>query len=402
MLLPLFLFGGSFFLYAQPSPWTVFNSSNSSLPQNTIRCLAVDAMNNKWVGTDYGLCKFNGVSWTIFNTSNSGLPDNSIRAISIDKNGIKWIGTLGGGVATFNDLSWTVYNSSNTLLPSNFVRAIAFDSTGGTWLGTSGGLVRFDGMNWTIWTNSNSQLISHHISSIEVGADQTKYLGTINGGMVYFKDTSMTFYNLWNSTMPDNTILSIDLDTNGGRWIGMPSGGLMHHDISNNWQWFATANSQIQSDAINVVLSREKVYLGSQDKGLIIKDAVSFTNYDSTNSDLPDVNVLSLVRDKDMILWIGTMSEGLVRLDESVLNGVGEWFSESRPLLTQTIFSSDDYLKTDQSVEGTVIIYDATGKQVKCFDNKQVIALRDFSVGEYFIQLISSKGYHGSERFVVR
>ncbi len=40
-----------------------------------------------------GLAKFDGVNWTVYNTSNSGLPDNHVYAIAIDGQGNKWIGT---------------------------------------------------------------------------------------------------------------------------------------------------------------------------------------------------------------------------------------------------------------------------------------------------------------------
>ncbi len=40
-----------------------------------------------------GLAKFDGVNWTVYNTSNSGLPDNWVYAIAIDGQGNKWIGT---------------------------------------------------------------------------------------------------------------------------------------------------------------------------------------------------------------------------------------------------------------------------------------------------------------------
>jgi ligand-binding sensor domain-containing protein len=49
-----------------------------------------------------GFAKFDGVNWTVYNTSNSGLPNNRIWAIAIDGQGNKWIGTYGGGLAKFD------------------------------------------------------------------------------------------------------------------------------------------------------------------------------------------------------------------------------------------------------------------------------------------------------------
>ncbi len=40
--------------------------------------------------------------WTVYNTSNSGLPDNDVYAIAIDDMGNKWIGTRYGGLAVYS------------------------------------------------------------------------------------------------------------------------------------------------------------------------------------------------------------------------------------------------------------------------------------------------------------
>ena len=47
------------------------------------------------MGGPGGLAAFDGTNWTIYNTSNSGLPDNHVQSIAIDENGTKWIGTFG-------------------------------------------------------------------------------------------------------------------------------------------------------------------------------------------------------------------------------------------------------------------------------------------------------------------
>jgi ligand-binding sensor domain-containing protein len=51
-----------------------------------------------------GLAKFDGVNWTVYNTSNSRLPDNYVRAIAIDGQGNKWIGTEVEGLQSLMEL----------------------------------------------------------------------------------------------------------------------------------------------------------------------------------------------------------------------------------------------------------------------------------------------------------
>jgi len=67
------------------------------IASNYVVAIAIDGQGNKWIGTAAGgLAKFDGVNWTVYNTSNSGLPDDWVTAIAIDDSGNKWIGTHTG------------------------------------------------------------------------------------------------------------------------------------------------------------------------------------------------------------------------------------------------------------------------------------------------------------------
>jgi ligand-binding sensor domain-containing protein len=54
------------------------------LPDNYVFAIAIDEQRNKWIGTSNGLAKFDGINWTVYDTSNSRLPDNSVNTIAID------------------------------------------------------------------------------------------------------------------------------------------------------------------------------------------------------------------------------------------------------------------------------------------------------------------------------
>ena len=50
--------------------------------------IAIDSQGNNWIGTlCCGLAKFDGSNWTVYNFSNSGLPGDYVRAIAIDSQG---------------------------------------------------------------------------------------------------------------------------------------------------------------------------------------------------------------------------------------------------------------------------------------------------------------------------
>src|SRR5215203_1704984 len=73
--------------------------------------------------------------WTVYNTTNSLLPDNHIQAITIQKNGVKWIGTA-NGLARFDGRNWTSYHSTINGLPSSNITALAAGKMNDIWIGT--------------------------------------------------------------------------------------------------------------------------------------------------------------------------------------------------------------------------------------------------------------------------
>ena len=88
--------------------------------------------------------------WQVFNTSNSSIPDNHICDVKIDKDDIMWVATWSGGLAKFDKLSWTVYNPAVCEIPSYSINQIDIDKSGKIWLATNGGgIASFNGLIWT-------------------------------------------------------------------------------------------------------------------------------------------------------------------------------------------------------------------------------------------------------------
>jgi hypothetical protein len=284
---------------AQNLNWEVYNTNNSGIISNLITDIVVDQQNIKWIGTQYGLSKFDGLTFTNFNSANSGLPDNYITCIEFDLQGIMWIGTYTGGLVRFDGINWTVYNTSNSGLPNNYITCVAFDAQNRMWIGTGyhgittfdgsnwyvyntsncniagnsvevlefdnsnqlwighgdRGLSKFDGMNWSNWTNLNSGLPAIHVSSITIDEFGNKWIGTTSSlndcGLAKFDGANWTIYNIDNSPIPANNIHSIAIDAQNNKWIGT-NGGLAKFDNS-NWITYNTLNSDIPGDLIKTI-----------------------------------------------------------------------------------------------------------------------------------------------------
>jgi hypothetical protein len=296
-----------------PPEWIIYNTSNSGLPDNDVRAIAIDGQGNKWIGTTDGLAKFDDVNWTVYNTSNSGLPNNDVFAIAIDGQGNKWIGTYGGGVAKFDGSSWTVYNTSNSGLTSNYVYAIAIDGQGNKWIGTSRGLAKFDDVSWTVYNTSNSGLPGNWVLAIAIDGGGNKWIGTGGGGLAKFDGTNWTVYKHRNSLLPSDTVYAIAIDGVGNIWIGTLNGGLAKFDGVKNWIVYDTSNSGLPYNWVTAIAidGGGNKWIGTRGRGLAKFDGVNWTVYNFSNSGLPDNYVFAIAIDGWENKWIGTVFGGL-------------------------------------------------------------------------------------------
>jgi len=181
--------------------------------------LQIDNSDNKWVAfAKFGLCIYDGTSWIQFNTSNSTIPSDSIIAIAFDGMGNAWLGTKAGAVYKAGT-NFTLYDSGNSGLPSNVVSAV-YCEPNITWFGTQNGLTSFDGTNWTTYSTTNSGIANDSITCIQRDANGKLWVGTRNGLSQYFN-------NIWTNFTTSNSILDrfvIDIETDNQNRLWISSG----------------------------------------------------------------------------------------------------------------------------------------------------------------------------------
>ena len=122
--------------------------------------LRVSPDNHVWIGFNrIGAAEYDGLSWRIY-TDTNGLPSRNVTAFAFDGS-IKWIGTDSGLVKT-DGINFITYTNSNSPLPSNKINYL-FKSDTLLWIATDSGAVSFDGTNWNIYNTSNSSLTSNNV-----------------------------------------------------------------------------------------------------------------------------------------------------------------------------------------------------------------------------------------------
>lgn len=132
-----------------------------NLPSNIVFCIAKDVNNNIWVGTDNGIGIISNCNAPFIGTPpcDAQIPivqydqyagylfaGNSVRSIAVDGANRKWVGTDNGVWLLSPDASQIVYqfNQDNSPLPSNHIQKITIDNvTGVVYIGTDMGLVSY-------------------------------------------------------------------------------------------------------------------------------------------------------------------------------------------------------------------------------------------------------------------
>ncbi|MEI7509437.1 MAG: histidine kinase [Flavobacterium sp.] len=127
-------------------------SINDGLPSNGIKCFFKDSRGLMWIGTEAGLCCYDGTSFKIYNETN-GLKYSEVWAIAEDNDHNLWLSLYGKGLSKFDGKKFTFYDKKNGLI-NNAIRKIYYSKKHNCLvLGTENGLSLFDGKHFKSLNN---------------------------------------------------------------------------------------------------------------------------------------------------------------------------------------------------------------------------------------------------------
>lgn len=260
----------------------------NGLSSNRTSCIVKEVDGFVWIGTDYGLNRYDGSQLKVFNQQNSTISSNSITDLLIDNKERLWIATLDGGLNVYNreENTFKVYknNSSDKVsLPSNHVRTLFEDSNGNLWVGTEGGL--------SLFKEKTNSFITYHYSKGDP------------------------------DSLSNNIVTSIFEDSDGLIWLGTFGGGL--NKFSPKSEQFSTIKPtfKISTDFIHTVnaFDENTLLVGTKGSGLLKLDKTTLEYSDFFVGDLklkikPNI-IRSVFRDGKNNLWIGTDGNGIIKVE---------------------------------------------------------------------------------------
>lgn len=106
-----------------------------------VYALATDTKGNLWIGSEYGLYKYDGDTFTHFTSDNSFFPSGKVRSVEADDKGNVWIG-VNNQLAKYDGKEFTYYETEENT--KYYFTSICIDGDV-IYLGTGGlGMFRFE------------------------------------------------------------------------------------------------------------------------------------------------------------------------------------------------------------------------------------------------------------------
>lgn len=287
--------------------WTKYQQNK---PSEIYNC-TFDKQGNAWLGTSNGLGKFDGKRWSIFNTTNSGLPNDTVTSVAVDDYDVVWVGTLSGGLAEFDGKAWRVFNRKNSgmITITNQIKAIVVSKTNTVWIASEIGLSKFDRDSNTVKKANNFILVPGGIECLAVEGMDTVWVGTLGKGLIKYDGTNIYPYSYCGLN-----ISTIIIDSARHKWISSWDKSLVEYDDV-NFIWHSLPRDQYGVTGIGVD-PLGNIWVSTYDS---IAEYQSYTSYIAVKSSL-QFNLRGVKFDKSVVcdyqknMWI-TTSKGLTHFN---------------------------------------------------------------------------------------
>jgi len=291
-----------------------------------------------WLGTTYGLVKYDGVEFKLF-TKEDGLYDNSISCINEDPKGNLWIGHETGNISYYNGNEFKQFSPEEGL-SAQTISSFFFDKNDVLWFSTKGeGVYYYTGelRKRLYLINSDSGLLDNYVYDIVQDADSNLYFATDKGISVY-NPAKKEFINhiTMSDGLPDNIVTHLFMNKSN-LWIAMQQGGLCKYNIKEqkfsvifDWNFGSINNFACISD--------KEIWVSTQREGVV---KVTYDNNQKPwykvygeNNDLPGERTNTLYKDREGNIWIGTRNGLAIRKNNNF-----EFLNEKDGFTVDDIFS---------------------------------------------------------------
>ena len=251
--------------------------------------------------------------------------DDMPSSIHFDQSDVLWVGTDQGNIFKsqfpYHEFHFVCQQrdaSIRTICADNNSIWIGYEWGGADHLTKQGVLIdHFDQEN-----TGPAKLPHNRVRKIIKHKNNDIWIATYKGIYIVSRDGNKTVKADNYNELPHSSVKDLFLDSHSGIWAGTWSGGLAYHNENDNRFLHFKKNSDPNSIQSNIISSfsedqSNNIWIGTEDNGLQVfnRDNKTFTNYRLKKPKGSVSNIKCLAQGKNSELWIGTLYDGLWRLD---------------------------------------------------------------------------------------
>lgn len=283
-------------------PFRTYSIENG-LSESVIHSLIQDESGFIWLGTGFGLNRFDGVEFRKW-YEEDGLPNNRVNALRQSRDGKIWIGT-DAGLAYLESDSIHTPDIFEPVIES-VVLSVYEDREGAVWIATEGnGLWKYENPGRFVNVSHNHGYRNLMARSVVEDNEGVIWVGT-SEGLFSYNETAFRKHS-GTGDIPEVPINEMKINESGELWMATDSGliavtdeGVERYDTEsglNNCRLYSLSFAQGNG-----------IWVGSE-SGASYFDGDTFENYTSENG-LNAVIVYETLIDREGNVWLGTLGGG--------------------------------------------------------------------------------------------
>ena len=279
-----------------------------------------------WVGTDYGLNRFNGIQFAhYYNDPNdsTSLLHNSVKELMLDRSGTLWVGLVNG-------LQYYVPTEEN-------FRRISFENdvnphiagfsqfkSGAIWIATSGfGIYCLDlGQQHALCIEDIPNITDYkYYSYVFEDSRGLQWFGVDKVGILQYNPATRKSKLFTRSELPGGTVISEMLeDKLGNLLVATGSTLYLYNRQSEAFQKITGDESWIPTRSL--LIKEEQFYVATFGKGLkrVNKDLTAYKTEEFINPyvNIRKAKITAIYEDHNRNLWLGCLQKGLLMVPNEV------------------------------------------------------------------------------------
>ena len=285
---------------------------------DVVKAACEDQEGNLIVGTyGQGVFWFDGEGHASHISTTNGLANDSVLSLVMDSDGSLWVGMDGGGPndRPLNRVTKSIFNLMEAAANMD-VQSICEDARGGLWYSPKNHDFCYwkDGVTTKIGS-SFGPMSGFNPSAVMVDSKQRVWAATVGANLFVLDGNQF-------QPAPDAAVLNRDVSReisalyqghDGRVWVGTQGGLACWNE--KEWQTFTT-NNGLSANIIRAIADDAggNVWVGTEHGGLDWLHDGKVTAFRTRPEGFPSDNISYLYLDKDGVLWIGTIGNGLVRM----------------------------------------------------------------------------------------